>query len=253
MRIVLRVAAMAAALSLMPAPASADELALPKGPGEQSATLIRPVPFAATVLIVPGKKATAEENEALAALAAALGDRGFGSVRIERAADLPAWSAATQRATGGECVWLLGHGKGGRAALAATGRTQNLCGVILVAAPAKAGKGALALSRSAGKGALPLLVVSAGRDPQAGFADGAAIRAANPGATHTMIIAMDGTLREEGAGSAVSPGLVDAVTAFLFENGPQIQETSYRKKAKSRGRRSAELASPFGRSRRARS
>lgn len=253
MRIVLRVAAMAAALLSIPAPVSAEELLLPKGRGDQSATLIRPVPFAATVLIVPGKKATAEENDALAALAMALGDRGFGSVRIEKAADVPAWSAATQRATGGECVWLLGHGEGGRAALASTARTQNLCGVILVATPTKGGRAALSLPRTGGKGALPLLVVSAGRDPQAGFADGTAIRAANPGATHTMILAMDGWLREDGAESNVSPGLVDAVTAFLFENGPQIQETSYRKKAKSRGRRSAELAAPFSHNWRARS
>ena len=251
MQIVMRAAAVAAALSMMPAPASAEDLVLPNGRGDRSATLIRPVPFAATVLIVPGKEATAEENGALSALASALGERGFGSVRIEKAADLPAWSAATQRATGGECVWLLGHGEGGRTALASTGRTQNLCGVILVATPTEGARRVLSLPRTDGKAALPLLVVSAGRDPQAGFAEGTAIRAANPGSTHTMILAMDGTLREEGAGSAVSPGLVDAVTAFLFENGPQIQETSYRKKAKSRSRRSAELASPFGRSRRA--
>ena len=67
-----------------------------------------------------------------------------------------------------------------------------------------------------------------------------------------MILAMDQSLREDTA-TGVSPGLVDAITAFLFEKGPQIQETSYRKKAQSRSRRSAGLDSPFGKRQRAKS
>ena len=249
MRIALHVAAIAAALSLIPAPAGAEELTLREGRSAPAATLIRPVPFAETILIVPGHNAPDAESGALAALATALGERGFGSLRIDRPAKIAEWSAKTRLATGSHCVWLLGHGKGGRAALSLAASTHGLCGVILVATPAHGSRGSLSLDRN---GDLPLLIVSAGRDPQAGFTDGTALRAANPGSTHTMILAMDQSLREDTA-TGVSPGLVDAITAFLFEKGPQIQETSYRKKAQSRSRRSAGLDSPFGKRQRAKS
>lgn len=161
-------AALAAAIALLPAPAAAaaEELTIAGPAGPLAGTLVRPAPYAATVLIVPGSGPTDRDgNNPLGVAAApyrllaeALRERGFGSLRIDKrglfaskaaaadadavtigdyAADVAGWAAAAKQATGSPCIWLLGHSEGGVVALAAAPRVADLCGVILVAAPGR--------------------------------------------------------------------------------------------------------------------
>lgn len=118
---------------------------------------------APVVLIIPGSGPTDRDgNNPLGVkaapyrlLAAALGERGVSSVRIDKrglfgsknavadankvtvadyVADTRSWIASIRRATGAKCVWLLGHSEGGLVALTAAQRPQDACGVIAVAA-----------------------------------------------------------------------------------------------------------------------
>lgn len=91
-------------------------------------------------------------------LAEALLARGIATVRIDKrgmfasagavadpnavtipdyVADTAAWVAATRKATGASCVWLIGHSEGGLVALAAAQELPDLCGLVLVAAPGR--------------------------------------------------------------------------------------------------------------------
>lgn len=159
-------AAVAAALCLIAMPAAAEELTIAGPHGSLAGTLIRPAPYAATVVIVPGSGPTDRDgNNPLGVTAApyrlladALRERGFGSLRIDKrgmfaskaavsdanavtiddyAGDVAAWAAAAKAETASPCIWLLGHSEGGVVALAAAQRAKDLCGVILVAAPGR--------------------------------------------------------------------------------------------------------------------
>lgn len=115
------------------------------------------------VLIIPGSGPTDKDgNSALGATAAsyrllaeAMVDQGVASVRIDKrglfdsagaaqdpnkvtiadyARDVEAWAEALKPATGAACIWLLGHSEGALvAAAAAAERSQDICGVVLVA------------------------------------------------------------------------------------------------------------------------
>lgn len=117
-------------------------------------------------LIIPGSGPTDRDgNNPLGVTAApyrllaeALLGRGIATVRIDKrgmfasagavadanavtipdyVADTAAWVAATRKATGAQCVWLIGHSEGGLVALAAAQEVEGLCGVVLVAAPGR--------------------------------------------------------------------------------------------------------------------
>ena len=49
--------------------------------------------------------------------------------------DTAAWVRVIRERTGASCVWLIGHSEGGLVALAAAHEIDNLCGLVLVAAP----------------------------------------------------------------------------------------------------------------------
>lgn len=160
------IAATAAAfLSFVPAGAAAqEELTAPGPDGALAGTLIRPAEGQPLILIVPGSGPTDRDgNNPMGVTAApyrllaeALAAKGVGSLRIDKRGlfasrqavadpnavtiadygdDVAAWIAAARQATGRDCVWVLGHSEGGLVALAAATRVQNICGVILLAAP----------------------------------------------------------------------------------------------------------------------
>jgi len=333
-------AAAAAALCLTAMPALAEELTIAGPQGPLAGTLIQPAPYAATVVIVPGSGPTDRDgNNPLGVTAApyrllaeALHERGFGSLRFDKrgmfgskaaiadanavtideyAGDVAAWTAAAKQATGSPCIWLLGHSEGGLVALAAAQRAQDLCGVILVAAPGRPmgqmlreqlaanpanapimAQASKSLARlEAGKRVktaklapplrqlfaepvqgylidllprdpaplaagleLPLMIVSGGKDLQVGPAEGAALRAAQPEARHAVVLEMNHVLKDvEGDGPAanlaayadaslpVSPKLVDLVTSFMLEKGPQVRGSLDPKRRKSGSARRAAL------------
>jgi hypothetical protein len=119
------------------------------------------------VLIVPGSGPTDKDgNNPLGATAAsyrrlaeAMVDQGVASVRIDKrgmfdsagaaadpnkvtiadyARDVQAWAQALKPVTGARCIWLLGHSEGALvAAAAAAERSDDVCGLVLVAAPGR--------------------------------------------------------------------------------------------------------------------
>ena len=341
-------AGVAAALCLIAMPALAEELSIAGPHGPLAGTLIRPAPYAATVVIVPGSGPTDRDgNNPLGVTAApyrllaeALHERGFGSLRFDKrglfgskaaipdanavtiddyAGDVAAWAAAAKAATGSPCIWLLGHSEGGLVVLAAAGRSPEICGVILVAAPGRpmgqvlreqlsanpanaplikqafkaidrleAGKRVKTAKLAAPFQALfaepvqgflidmlardpatlaravtvPLMIVSGGKDLQVGPAEGAALRAAQPGARHAVVLEMNHVLKDvegEDRGSnlaaygdpslPISPKLVDLVTAFMLEKGPQVQGSLDAKRRPVAGARRAALGLPAPRAR----
>lgn len=119
------------------------------------------------VLIVPGSGPTDKDgNNALGATAAsyrllaeALVDQGVASVRIDKrgmfdsagaaadpnavtiadyARDVEAWAQALKPVTEAPCIWVLGHSEGALVASAAAAeRSDDICGLILVAGPGR--------------------------------------------------------------------------------------------------------------------
>jgi pimeloyl-ACP methyl ester carboxylesterase len=51
--------------------------------------------------------------------------------------DVRVWVAEIKRRSNAKCIWVLGHSEGGLIALAAMQQPENICGVILVAAPGR--------------------------------------------------------------------------------------------------------------------
>ena len=232
-------AAAAAALVCTSALASADS---PRAESALGGTLVPPAPYAATVVIVPAPTNFAPDYRPLAD---ALQERGFGSLLLDRAAKpdgaaVAASAAGALASTASPCIWLLGHGAGAKVALAAAQRTKGLCGVILVGASARSKSVRLAADLS-----VPLLIVSPGKDSRASAAEGAALREAQPGARHAVILEMDGALRSAAADGVallpVSPKLVDVIGSFMLEKGPQVHGSLEPKERGSHGSRRAEL------------
>lgn len=157
-----------AAVSLAGAAAAAPpvtlELAAPGPQGDLAGTLIAPAEGEPLVLIVPGSGPTDRDGNnpmgvtaaSYRLLAEALAEQGIGTLRIDKrgmfgskaavadpnavtvsdyVSDVAAWAAVARGRTGVPCVWLLGHSEGGLVVLAAAGKIEDVCGVILVAAP----------------------------------------------------------------------------------------------------------------------
>lgn len=153
-----------------PAPEAQIEAAGPHGPlagtmldapARNAADAQRPV-----ALIIPGSGPTDRDgNNPLGVraatyrlLAEGLAAEGIASVRIDKrgmfgsaaaipdanavtiadyVADTAAWVGVIRASTGADCVWLLGHSEGGLVALAAAQQVEDLCGLVLIAAPGR--------------------------------------------------------------------------------------------------------------------
>ncbi len=153
-----------ALVAASPALAAGEDLTAPGPEGPLAGTLVLPAAGSPIVLIVPGSGPTDRDGNntgritagSYRLLAEALADRGIGTLRIDKrglfgskaatadpnavtldayADDVAAWVDVAREATGVPCVWLLGHSEGGLIALVAARRVEQLCGIILVAAP----------------------------------------------------------------------------------------------------------------------
>lgn len=106
---------------------------------------------------------------------------------------------------------------------------------------------------------LPVMIVSGGKDLQVGPAEGAALRAAQPDARHAVVLEMNHVLKDvpgddraanlaayADSSLPVSSKLVDLVTSFMLDKGPQVQGSLEPRKPSSRGSRRAarERAAP---------
>jgi hypothetical protein len=172
----IRTALLAAAVALLAAPLHAEPAA-PVGEPIEAAGPLAPLSGTLlwrseaggegpVALIIPGSGPTDRDgNNPLGVnaasyrlLAEALLARGISTVRIDKrgmfaskaaiadpnavtipdyVADTAAWVAATRKATGAACVWLIGHSEGGLVALAAAQELEGLCGLVLVAVPGR--------------------------------------------------------------------------------------------------------------------
>lgn len=141
-------------------------LTAPGPEGALSGTLIESGSDNPAVLIIPGSGPTDRDgNNPLGVTAAsyrllaeALAEKGVSSLRIDKrgmfgskaalananavtigdyAADVHAWAKVMKEQTGRDCVWVLGHSEGGLVALAAAQQSENICGLVLVAAPGR--------------------------------------------------------------------------------------------------------------------
>jgi hypothetical protein len=52
-------------------------------------------------------------------------------------ADVRSWTAVIRQRTRASCIWLLGHSEGALVAMAAAKKEQDLCGLLLIAAPGR--------------------------------------------------------------------------------------------------------------------
>ncbi len=156
----------AAGLALSPAEATI-EIAGPTG--VLAGTMLAPAEAvgAPVVLIIPGSGPTDRDGNnpmgvraaSYRLLAERLAERGVATIRIDKrgmygsagaladanavtvadyAADIRAWIADARQRTGAPCIWLLGHSEGGMVALATAQEAgEELCGLLLVAAPGR--------------------------------------------------------------------------------------------------------------------
>jgi uncharacterized protein len=138
------------------------------------------------VLIVPGSGPTDRDgNNPLGIkgapyrlLAEGLAAKGIATVRIDKrgmfgsskavadpnavtiadyAADVHSWIKVVRAETGAPCVWVAGHSEGGLVALASTRSPDDICGLILLAAPGRPVGDVLREQVKANLGQTPLL------------------------------------------------------------------------------------------------
>jgi len=148
---------------------SAAEVAM-EAPGPQGAlagTMLRsPDGDGPVALIIPGSGPTDRDGNnpmgvkaaSYRLLAEGLAARGVTTVRVDKrgmfgsaaavadanavtipdyVSDIAAWVRVIREQTGASCIWLIGHSEGGLVSLAAAQEVENLCGLVLLAAPGR--------------------------------------------------------------------------------------------------------------------
>ena len=159
-----------AAMALLSASAGAaqpaQEITAPGPQGDLHGTFLAPADGGPILLVIPGSGPTDRDGNSPAGLSAAsyrllaegLAAQGIGSIRIDKrgmfasaaavadpnavtidgyVADVASWIGAIRGKTGARCVWLAGHSEGGLVALAAAGKVDGLCGLVLIATPGR--------------------------------------------------------------------------------------------------------------------
>ena len=145
-----------------------SEVEAPGPNGALKGLMLSPgVAGAPVVLIIPGSGPTNRDGNSLHGLhtdtykllAEGLAARGVASVRIDKrgffssaaaipnannvtiadyASDVHGWARSIREKTGAKCLWLLGHSEGALVAMvAARTQPQDICGLLLVAAPGR--------------------------------------------------------------------------------------------------------------------
>ena len=160
------IAAMALMVSSAGAAQTGQEITAPGPQGELHGSFVAPANGRPIVLIIPGSGPTDRDGNnplgmraaSYKLLAEGLAESGIGSVRIDKrgmfasvaavpdpnavtigdyVADVGSWVRAIRERTGASCVWLVGHSEGGLVALAAAGKVEHLCGLVLIATPGR--------------------------------------------------------------------------------------------------------------------
>lgn len=146
---------------------SSYEMEAPGPLGALRGTAVLPAEKGAPViLIIPGSGPTDRDGNSPLGIRAAtykllaegLAAQGVASIRIDKRGmfgsqaavpdanavtvndyvdDISAWVNVAMAQTGASCIWLLGHSEGGLVALVAVGKIKNICGLVLLATPAR--------------------------------------------------------------------------------------------------------------------
>lgn len=154
--------------ALLAAPSVASEVEAPGPSGPLRGTMLAPsgTEKPPVMLIIPGSGPTDRDGNSplglrgssYRLLAEGLAEQGVATLRIDKrgmfgsakavpdanavtvadyVADIRAWMKVAQEKTGAPCTWLLGHSEGGLVVLAAAAKSQDICGVVLAAAPGR--------------------------------------------------------------------------------------------------------------------
>lgn len=160
MRIALTIAL---ALGLFAAPMSAEEIEVDVPQAVLQGTWLSPDTPQAAAVILPGSGPTDRDGNSSAGLrtdayrllAAALRDRGIATIRADKrgigestgdpnavtlelyAQDAGRWLGLAKARSGLPCVWLIGHSEGGLLTLQMAANRDDICGLVLIAAPGR--------------------------------------------------------------------------------------------------------------------
>ncbi|MBY6159841.1 lysophospholipase [Mameliella alba] len=155
--------ALAFSAVLAAGPLAAEELSVDAGDARLSGSFLSAEPPKALAVILPGSGPTDRNGnspaglrtDAYRLLAEALADQGIASLRADKrgvgastgdgnavtldlyAKDAGLWIDLARDKTGLPCIWLIGHSEGGLVAMQTAEIRNDICGLILLAAPGR--------------------------------------------------------------------------------------------------------------------
>lgn len=156
-------ACLALAASFLAVELAAEEIRIPVQDAELQGSYLAPDAPGAVAVILPGSGPTDRHGnsaqglstDAYRLLAQALLDQGIATLRADKrgigqstgdanavtialyAQDAGKWIATAKARTALPCVWLIGHSEGGLVALELASARDDICGLVLLAAPGR--------------------------------------------------------------------------------------------------------------------
>lgn len=156
-------ACLALAASFLAVELAAEEIRIPVQDAELQGSYLAPDAPGAVAMILPGSGPTDRHGnsaqglstDAYRLLAQALLDQGIATLRADKrgigqstgdanavtialyAQDAGKWIATAKARTALPCVWLIGHSEGGLVALELASARDDICGLVLLAAPGR--------------------------------------------------------------------------------------------------------------------
>ena len=156
-------ACLALAASFLAVELAAEEIRIPVQDAELQGSYLAPDAPGAVAVILPGSGPTDRHGnsaqglstDAYRLLAQALLDQGIATLRADKrgigqstgdanavtialyAQDAGKWIATAKDRTALPCVWLIGHSEGGLVALELASARDDICGLVLLAAPGR--------------------------------------------------------------------------------------------------------------------